>query len=52
MKKFHFVADVIFDAKDLDDAFSKLSKHFKDLENSSESNFEHVGELKINLKEV
>ena len=28
MKKFNFTADILLDAKDLDDAFAQLSKHF------------------------
>ena len=51
MKNFHFTANVFFDAEDIDDAFSKLSKHFKNLKDSSESDFRHEGELDLKVEQ-
>jgi hypothetical protein len=42
--KFNFFADVNFEAKNIDDAFSKISKHFKNIKNT---NLEFIGEMHI-----
>lgn len=48
MKPFHFTADIVFDAEDIDDAFARLAKHFIDrLRVNAEWNLQQVGKMSI-----
>lgn len=49
--KFHFTADVIFEADNLSDAFARLGDHFEGLHNqvdaSNDENYETHSELEF-----
>jgi len=44
---FKLKANLEFDAKDIDDAFKKLSKHFQDLHRGNPSHFISSGTISI-----
>lgn len=41
-KQFHFTADMLFSADDIDDAFDKISKHFRYLSPLDEDDGEEM----------
>ena len=47
MKVFRCKADFTFQAKDIDDALIKLSKHFKDIKKGKDSQLVELGEIQI-----
>jgi hypothetical protein len=47
-KKFHFTADIVFEAKDIDDAINKLGDHFHALNDDDPiQSIEHTGTMQI-----
>ena len=47
MKEFKFTADCTFFAENIDDAFVRLSEHFKRLANEEENEAWFLGEMHI-----
>ena len=49
MRPFHFIADCVFEAENIDDAFRQLEDHFGDLRKVGESKLSCVGRIAIKL---
>jgi len=47
MQEFRFQADFTFQAKNIDDALTKLSKHFKNIRDSKDSQLILLGEVRV-----
>ena len=51
-KDYTFKADVVFQARNIDDAFKKLEKHFRDMRLGKRDEPWFTGEMHIDSKEI
>lgn len=47
MKTFHFTADFVFEAENIDDALAKLAAHFSARVEGEDSDLDQLGEMRL-----